>query len=240
MNLPAPVELATTPAEGPGLKRATGFLFTIVASLLLSDYLTNGVKVLNTGPSAVHIILLVGAGVNLFRIVVDNFIYYEGREHAVSSWPIFQWRIVLTMLEMGVLLLAYDLVYQFDYDTIEKNGGVMPLAATRRVALDFGLIEGLWFIWDWANQKYRTQLRRSGASPPPEPDAMTLDRWFLMNALWAIGFLVISALCDTGIPRQKTGLSAAVLVGAASLTCAASYIVGTRPFYSQNPALPRP
>ncbi len=229
----------STSPKRPGMKVATGFLFTIVASLLVGDFLDETIHIVNTAPALLTVVVLLGVAVNLFRIVIDHFVYYETHEADSADWPVYRWRLVLTVLELGVLLMCYDLVYQVNLASIEAAGGVFPQYGAKRILFDFGLVELIWVIWDLAYiRSARALQRQPEAADRAEDVPLPVKDWLTMNLFWGFTFVVstwvLFADGDAMLRQSPVNEAQGFAFLGLAVACAVSYVLRTRVHYSRT------
>jgi hypothetical protein len=154
------VGMSTTPAQprtGPtGLQKSMQFILQVIAGVLLADLVTKSVAITDTKWSAVNLVICIAAGAFLFRIFVDNLLYYEAADTKVTGPREYCTRLLLLGLDLASYVICYDIVFRIGRYVEASKPTVFRQDLIIRVLQDIALVEVLhcaWALITWAMLK---------------------------------------------------------------------------------------
>jgi drug/metabolite transporter (DMT)-like permease len=229
----------TANSEHPrsGIKLTMGFLFSIVAALLVGDYLGAAVNLTQSAFSTTHVLYLVGCGAFLMRTVFDCYIYYEVGEGYPVGWARYWGAVFLSILELIVLYWCYDFVHNTIPSAPFGQEQILNFSLLARFVRDLALVESTWLLWDFT---YLSVVRRPTSNEhaaswliriqrSSDPVVRATGRWTILNLAWAVAFWVFWL----GVPDSPAPVTI-LWAGVACfliLMCVGSYLVWMKDYY---------
>lgn len=141
-------QLQPTAGDGSasGLQKSMRFLLQVIAGLLLSEYVTKSVTIYHQSAATVNLLVLAAAGAFLFRLFVDNLLFYEASDRTIAKASEYVVRLLLLLLDLASYVVCYDIVYRLGR-LAERTGYVYRYVAIQRVMYAIAIVEALHFIW---------------------------------------------------------------------------------------------
>jgi len=198
--------------KATGLQKSMRFLLQVIAGLLLGAFITNSIRIAEAHGGVTNNILLISAGVFLFRLFVDNLLFYETSDQPVQNGSEYFVRLILLALDVMSYVVCYRIVYRLG---LLPNKATIIYAPWAVVLLAQGvaLVEFLHFLWSvgalGAEEKWHSGKQ-----------SKLFARWAILSGVTCTAMLIVSCQAQALPP-----LSAAVTFAIASGVSLVAYLI---------------
>ena len=188
-----------------GLQKSMRFLLQVIAGLLLSEFVTKSVMIYHGSLARANILVLAAAGAFLFRLFVDNLLFYEESDRNIDSGAEYVMRLFLLAVDLASYVVCYDIVVRLSR-LAEHPSHQYTYVLIQQVMYAIALVEAFHFLWSvgalvadrtWGDKQSTERFVRWMACSGGTGVAMTVvASWFVPGVSpdsAAIWFAVISA-----------------------------------------------
>lgn len=212
------------PQTDSRLQKAMRALLAIIAGLLIADMLRNVVDTIRAGGPHLwaNAAIVIGAALFLFRIVVDNILFYEKKDTTSGGYVT---RVALIVLDLISYALCYDVVARLDPGGDEWLRFSRPVLAV--ALLHIAMIETFHSLW------CRLWL--------PLADAASKDhlrKWSWLSSGTALGILAAASWATSYLAIAWMFSLGGLVSAAFSLAVLSDYYPGDPELLVSPPAAP--
>ena len=188
------------------------FLLQVIAGLLLSEYVTKSIVIWHQSRAWVNTLVLLGAGMFLFRLFVDNLLFYEASDRTIERTWEYVTRLFLLALDLASYVVCYDIVFRLGR-LAARTEYMYTTTAVRQVMCAIALVEVFHFFWSLGAMAADKTWGNGDSTE-------RFQLWMLCSGGTAIGMSVVAVYAVAG----QAPLTAALWFIAASSVSLFAYL----------------